>query len=125
MQPAGNYRWVIVLLLFFATTINYIDRQVIGLLKDHLAADLDWSEQDYSQIVMAFTIAYATGLFIFGRVIDKIGSKLGYVVSIIVWSIAACGHGLVRTTFGFGVMRTVLGLGEAGNFPAAIKSVAE
>lgn len=124
-QKTGSYRWIVVVLLFLATTINYIDRQVIGLLKDHLAADMNWTEQDYSHIVTAFTIAYAAGLFFFGRIIDHIGSKLGYIVSIIIWSVAACGHALVRTTFGFGVMRSALGLGEAGNFPAAIKSVAE
>jgi MFS transporter, ACS family, hexuronate transporter len=121
----GNYRWVIVALLFFATTINYLDRQVIGLLKDYLAADLNWSERDYSNIVMAFSAAYAVGLLLFGRFIDTIGTKLGYTVSIIVWSIAAMGHALARTTLGFGVARTALGLGEAGNFPAAIKGVAE
>lgn len=121
----GNYRWMIVTLLFFATTINYLDRQVIGLLKDYLAADLNWSERDYSNVVMAFSAAYALGLLLFGRFIDTIGTKLGYAVSIIIWSLAAMGHALARTTLGFGIARTVLGLGEAGNFPAAIKSVAE
>jgi ACS family hexuronate transporter-like MFS transporter len=125
VKTIGNYRWVIVTLLFFATTINYLDRQVIGLLKDYLAADLHWTEKDYSTIVMAFSAAYATGLLIFGRVIDTIGTKLGYAVSIIIWSIAAMAHALAKTTLGFGVARTALGLGEAGNFPAAIKGVAE
>ena len=124
-KPVGNYRWIIVALLFFATTINYLDRQVIGLLKDYLAADMNWSEKDYSTIVMAFSGAYALGLLLFGRFIDKIGTKLGYALSIIIWSLAAMGHALARTTLGFGVARTGLGLGEAGNFPAAIKSVAE
>jgi ACS family hexuronate transporter-like MFS transporter len=123
--PVGNYRWVVVTLLFFATTINYLDRQVIGLLKDYLALDLNWSERDYSNIVMAFSAAYAVGLLLFGRFIDKIGTKLGYAFSIVVWSLAAMGHALARTTLGFGVARMVLGFGEAGNFPAAIKSVAE
>lgn len=125
MQRIGKYRWTIVTLLFFATTINYLDRQVIGLLKDYLAADLKWSEKDYSNIVMAFSAAYAVGLLVFGRFIDKVGTKLGYTISIIVWSIAAIAHAFVRTTLGFGVARTALGLGEAGNFPAAIKGVAE
>ncbi len=124
-KPLGNYRWVVVALLFFATTINYLDRQVIGLLKDYLAADMDWTEKDYSRIVMAFSAAYAVGLLLFGRFIDKIGTKLGYAVSIVVWSVAAMGHALARTTLGFGIARTALGLGEAGNFPAAIKAVAE
>jgi MFS transporter, ACS family, hexuronate transporter len=125
MQSSGKFRWIIVVLLFFATTINYLDRQVIGLLKDYLAADLNWSEQDYSRVVMAFTTAYALGLFLFGRLIDRIGTKSGFGISIVIWSLAAIGHGLVKSTLGFGVMRTLLGLGEAGNFPAAIKAVAE
>ncbi|HLK27221.1 MAG TPA: MFS transporter [Puia sp.] len=125
MQANRKCRWVVVTLLFFATTINYLDRQVIGLLKDNLAKDFNWSEKDYSNIVMAFSAAYAIGLLGFGRVIDKIGSRLGYAVSIIIWSIAAMLHALAKSTFGFGVARTALGLGEAGNFPAAIKAIAE
>jgi ACS family hexuronate transporter-like MFS transporter len=124
-QAAGKYRWVVVALLFFATTINYLDRQVIGLLKDDLARSFNWSEKDYSNIVMAFSAAYALGLLLFGRLIDRIGTKLGYTVSIIIWSLAAMAHALAKSTMGFGVARTALGLGEAGNFPAAIKSVAE
>src|SRR5450432_3205314 len=124
-QPMGNYRWVVVSLLFFATTINYLDRQVIGLLKDNLAKDFNWSEKDYSRIVMAFASAYAIALVLFGRLIDKIGTRLGYAISIIIWSIAAMFHALATSTFGFGIARTALGLGEAGNFPAAIKAIAE
>jgi ACS family hexuronate transporter-like MFS transporter len=107
MQAIGKYRWVVVILLFFATTINYLDRQVIGLLKDDLSKQFDWSEKDY------------------GRLIDRIGTKAGYTISVIVWSLAAMAHGLVKSTFGFGMARSALGLGEAGNFPAAIKTVAE
>ncbi len=125
MNPKGNYRWVIVTLLFFATTINYLDRQVIGLLKDSLAKDFNWSEKDYSNIVMAFSAAYAIGVLGFGRLIDRIGTKLGYSVSIVVWSFAAMAHAFAKSTFGFGVARIALGLGEAGNFPAAIKTIAE
>ncbi len=124
-QTIGNYRWVIVILLFFATTINYLDRQVIGLLKDDLAKQFNWSEKDYSNIVMAFSAAYALGLLFFGRLIDRIGTKLGYTLSIVIWSLAAMAHGLAKSTLGFGIARTSLGFGEAGNFPAAIKSVAE
>lgn len=120
-----NYRWRICALLFFASTINYIDRQVIGLLKPVLEQDLGWSETDYGNIVMVFSAAYAFGLLCFGRIIDKIGSKLGYTISVVVWSIAAMAHALAKSTFGFGVARAALGLGESGNFPAAIKSVAE
>ena len=125
MPQVGKYRWVIVILLFFATTINYLDRQVIGLLKDTLAAQFSWTEKDYSAVVMAFSAAYALGLLLFGRLIDRIGTKLGYTISVIIWSIAAMGHALARSTLGFGIARTALGLGEAGNFPAAIKTIAE
>ena len=125
MQSKSNYRWAIVSLLFFATTINYLDRQVIGLLKDDLAKQFNWSEKDYGNIVMAFTGAYAAGLLFFGYFVDKIGTKLGYVISIIVWSVAAMLHAVAGTTFGFGSARAALGIGEAGNFPVAIKTVAE
>ncbi len=124
-QPMGKYRWVVVTLLFFATTINYMDRQVIGLLKDSLAKDFNWSEKDYSRIVMAFSTAYAIALLIFGSLIDRIGTRLGYAVSIIIWSIAAMFHALASSTLGFTFARTALGLGEGGNFPAAVKAVAE
>lgn len=121
----GNYRWVVVALLFFATTINYLDRQVIGLLKPTLEQEFNWTELDYSHIVMAFSAAYALGLLVFGKLIDKIGTKLGYSISIVIWSVAAISHALAKSTFGFGVARAALGVGEAGNFPAAIKAIAE
>ncbi len=123
--PVGRYRWVVVALLFFATTINYLDRQVIGLLKPTLEKEFNWTETDYSNIVIAFAASYALGLLVFGRIIDRIGTKLGYTISLIVWSIAAMLHAVAKSTFGFGVMRSLLGLGESGNFPAAIKAVAE
>jgi ACS family hexuronate transporter-like MFS transporter len=118
-------RYGILALLFFGTTINYIDRQVIGLLKPTLEKEFNWTETDYSNIVMAFSAAYAIGLLGFGRWIDKIGTKLGYSVSVFFWSIAAVAHAFAKNTFGFGLARVGLGLAEAGNFPAAIKSVAE
>ncbi|HEX4850196.1 MAG TPA: MFS transporter, partial [Puia sp.] len=121
----STYRWIVVALLFFATTINYIDRQVIGLLKDYLAHDFGWSETDYSNIVMAFTAAYAAGLLFVGRSIDWTGTKLGYSICVVIWSIAAMGHAIVKTTLGFSIARSVLGLGESGNFPAGIRAVAE
>jgi ACS family hexuronate transporter-like MFS transporter len=120
-----NYRWAVVALLFFATTINYLDRQVIGLLKPTLEKQFAWTETDYGHIVMAFQTAYALGLLAFGGFIDKLGTKLGYVVSLIVWSLAAMMHAVVKTTFSFGAVRAALGFGESGNFPAAIKVVAE
>ena len=121
----GNYRWVICALLFFATTINYIDRQILGLLKPTLEAEFSWTESDYANIVMVFAGCYALGYLVFGNFIDRIGSKMGYSISIIIWSIAAILHAFVKTTFGFGVVRAILGLGEAGNFPAAVKATAE
>lgn len=121
----GNYRWIVCGLLFLATTINYIDRQVIGLLKPTLEVEFNWTESDYANIVMAFAACYALGYVIFGKIIDKIGSKLGYAISIVVWSVAAMLHAAVKSTLGFGIVRGFLGLAEAGNFPAAVKAVAE
>ena len=124
-KAGGNVRWVICALLFFATTINYIDRQVIGILKPTLQGELGWSEVDYGMIVFWFQAAYAIGLLACGPIIDKIGSKMGYAAAITLWSLAALCHALVRTPGGFSIARFALGLGEAANFPAAIKSVAE
>ncbi|WP_295116663.1 MFS transporter [uncultured Chitinophaga sp.] len=121
----SKYRWNVVTLLFFATTINYIDRQVVGLLKDDLAVAFNWTETDYGNLVTAFSAAYAVGLLAFGRIVDKLGSKLGYTISITIWSIAAMANAAAKTTFGFGVARVALGFGEGGNFPSAIKAVAE
>ncbi|HEX8425525.1 MFS transporter [Hymenobacter sp.] len=125
VSPVGKYRWTVVALLFFATSINYLDRQVIGLLKPTLETQFNWTEIDYARLQMAFQACYAIGLLIFGRVIDRIGTKRGYIYSIIAWSAAAIGHAFATTTIGFGVARAALGLGESGNFPAAIKTVAE
>jgi ACS family hexuronate transporter-like MFS transporter len=124
-NTTGNYRWAICSLLFFATTINYLDRQVLGLLKPVLEKEYNWSEQDYSYIVMAFTATYAIGLVVFGRIVDKIGAKTGYTISVTIWSIAAMCHALVTSTLGFGIARAALGIGESGNFPAAVKTVTE
>ncbi len=120
-----NYRWIIVALLFLATTINYIDRQIIGLLKPILEVEFKWSETDFAHIVMAFTAAYAIGLLVIGRLIDKIGTKLGYSVIISLWSIAGMLHALARSALQFGLARFALGIGESGNFPAGVKSIAE
>jgi ACS family hexuronate transporter-like MFS transporter len=111
--------------LFFATTINYLDRQVLGLLKPALSVQLNWSETEYSYIVMVFTACYALGLLLSGKIVDRFGVKIGYAACVVVWSIAACGHALVRSTLGFGAARALLGLAEAGSFPAAVKSVSE
>jgi len=120
-----KYRWIIVTLLFFATTINYIDRQIIGLLKPILEVEFNWTETDFAHIVMAFTTAYAAGLLLVGRIIDKIGTKLGYAVIITAWSIAGMFHALARNVLQFSLARIGLGLGESGNFPAGMKTVSE
>jgi len=124
-ERIGRYRWVICGLLFFATTVNYVDRQVLGLLAKDLKIEIGWTEVDYGNIVAAFNAAYAFGLLLAGRLMDRIGTRIGYSLAIIWWSLAAMAHALARTPFGFGVARAALGVGEAGNFPAAIKTVAE
>ncbi len=121
----GRYRWVICALLFFATTINYLDRAVIGLLKELLTEEFSWTENDYGNIVICFQVAYAVSLVFAGRVIDKLGTKIGYTLSLVIWSLAAVLHGLARGTGGFAAARALLGVGESGNFPAANKTVAE
>jgi ACS family hexuronate transporter-like MFS transporter len=125
IKPGGNYRWVIVALLFFATTVNYIDRQVLGILAPYLEKEIGWNELEYGYIVVAFQAAYALGLLLVGRLIDKLGTKLGYCLALVGWSLAAMGHALARTVMGFATARFALGFSEAGNFPAAIKTVAE
>lgn len=125
LMQIKNYRWIIVAMLFFATTINYLDRQIIGLLKPTLETEFDWSETDFAYIVMAFTAAYALGLVFFGWLIDKIGTKAGYSWSVIIWSLSGMFHALARSVAGFSLARIGLGIGEAGNFPAAMKAVAE
>jgi ACS family hexuronate transporter-like MFS transporter len=124
-QGFGGFRWTICALLFAATSINYMDRQVLGILAPTLEKEIGWSEIEYSNIVTAFQAAYAIGLVGFGRWVDVIGTRHGYAISIVAWSIAAMAHALVRGVVGFGVARFALGLGEAGNFPAAVKAVAE
>jgi ACS family hexuronate transporter-like MFS transporter len=121
----GKYRWTICALIFFATTINYLDRQVIGILKPLLESDLNIGEAEYGYIVTCFQLAYAFGMVIAGRLIDKFGSKIGYGVSVLLWSLAAMGHAFAKGGFGFGFWRALLGVSESGNFPAAIKAVAE
>src|SRR4051812_29647768 len=143
-QGAGNFRWVICALLFLAATINYIDRQVIGLLKPTLQQQFAWSEIDYADIIFAFQLAYAIGYLFAGRVIDKVGTKVGFTLSLLVWSAAGIAHAFATvfgpavatalsaigltysaSVAGFIAARFALGIGESGNFPAAIKTVAE
>jgi MFS transporter, ACS family, hexuronate transporter len=127
-EKIGKYRWTICSLVFFATTVNYLDRQVISLLKDDYLQGpgrILQNETDYANVVTAFQIAYAIGMLGAGLIIDKIGTKLGYALSLLVWSLSAIGHSFARNVFGFMVARSFLGISEAGNFPAAIKTIAE
>ena len=125
MTRAGNVRWTICAMLFVATSINYMDRQVISILKPTLEHSIGMTEIDYGYVVDAFQIAYATGLLLAGRFVDKVGTRIGYMVIMAVWSLSAMGHALANTVLEFGAARLCLGLGESGNFPAAIKTVAE
>ncbi len=125
-SPAVSpYRWVILALLFFATTINYIDRQILALLKPMLDNELHWTNAQYGMVNSAFQGAYAFGLLGFGWFIDRFGTKIGYAASIFAWSAAAAGHALVGSISGFYYARIALGVGEGGNFPAAIKTTAQ
>jgi ACS family hexuronate transporter-like MFS transporter len=121
----GSYRWRICALLFIANTINYMDRQVLSFLAPLLQTRIGWNEVQYGYIVVAFQFAYALGLLSVGGIIDAIGVRLGYALSIGLWSLASMSHALARSALSFGVSRFFLGLGESGNFPAAIKTVAE
>ena len=121
----GNVRWTICAMLFFATSINYMDRQVIALLKPTLEHTIGLTEINYGYIVDAFQAAYAIGLLVAGRLVDKIGTRIGYILIMGIWSLSAMGHALANTALEFGIARFCLGSGESGNFPAAIKTIAE
>ncbi|HEU4632319.1 MAG TPA: MFS transporter [Gemmatimonadaceae bacterium] len=125
VSPIGRYRWRIVALLFFATTLNYLDRQVIGILAPDLQRMFAWSDTDYAKIVAAFKIAYAIGLVSMGGILDRIGTRVGYAAGLTLWSLAGMAHAAVGTVFGFSAARFALGIAEAANFPAAVKTVAE
>src|SRR5438270_146849 len=124
-RTAGYFRWVICALLLFGTTKNYMDRQVIGVLKATLQHDLGWNEIDYGNLVFAFQTAYALGMVLVGRLIDRLGTRLGYAFAMVFWSLASMGHAIAGSLTGFMVARSALGFGESGVFPASSKSVAE
>lgn len=123
--PRSSYRWTICALLFLVTTINYMDRQVLSILAPTLQAELHWSESAYARVVYSFTFVYAFGFLIAGRWLDRVGVRRGFATAVVVWSLAAIGHALARTTAAFSAARAFLGLGESANFPGAIKSVGE
>jgi len=125
LSHIGKYRWVICTLLFLGTTVNYVDRQVIGLLKPILEQQFAWTETDYANIVFCFQLAYAIGLLLVGGILDRVGVRLGYTLAIVLWSVAAVLHGFMRSVTGFCAARFGLGLAESANFPAAIKAVGE
>jgi ACS family hexuronate transporter-like MFS transporter len=120
-----SYRWTICALLFAVTTINYMDRQVLSILAPTLQRELSWSESQYARVVYSFTLVYAFGFLIVGRWLDRVGVRRGFATAVVVWSLAAIGHALARTTAAFSAARALLGLGESANFPGAIKSVGE
>ena len=125
LAPVGRYRWRICGLLFFVTTLIYLDRQVLGVLAPELQRVIGWNELQYGNIVTAFQTAYALGLLVAGRFIDRAGTRIGYAVAIGLWTFATAGQSLTRTVLAFAAARFVLGLAESPNFPAAIKTVAE
>ncbi len=121
----GRYRWMVVGLLFAATAINYVDRQMIAVLKPDLAIELKWTEKDYSDIVFYFQLAYAIGYLGFGKIVDAIGARFGYAIAVVIWTIAHVAHGGVHSVTQFAMARFGLGIGESGNFPAGVKAVAD
>jgi len=121
----GHFRWVICALLLFGTTKNYMDRQVLGVLKDTLQHDLGWNEIDYGNLVFAFQAAYAVGLLVVGRLMDRLGTRLGYALAMVFWSAASMAHAVAGSLTGFLAARSALGFGESGIFPASIKTTAE
>lgn len=121
----GRYRWVICGLLFAATAINYVDRQMIAVLKPDLSKELGWTETNYADIVFYFQLAYAIGYLGFGKIVDAIGARFGYAIAVVIWTIAHVAHGGVHSVMQFTLARFGLGIGESGNFPAGVKSVAD
>ncbi|WP_422059218.1 MFS transporter [Sphingopyxis sp.] len=122
---AGRYRWLIIALLFAATTVNYIDRTMLGLLAPVLGDEMRWSENDYGNIVTAFQAAYALGFLFMGWLIDRFGPKIGYAVAITIWTIGHVAHGFAGSVASFMVARSILGVGEAGHFPSVVRAASE
>lgn len=121
----GTYRWTVCALLFLATTINYVDRQILSLVKPILDVELGWTNEEFGIVNAVFQGAYGFGLLFFGWFVDRYGAKVGYAVSIVAWSLAAMGHSVVSTVTGFMIARASLGVSEGGNFPSAIKATAQ
>jgi MFS transporter, ACS family, hexuronate transporter len=124
-ERTGRYRWSIIALLFFATTVNYIDRTMLGLLAPTLEKELSWNEDDYGNIVTAFQAAYALGFLFMGWLIDRFGPKIGYSIAICIWTVGHVAHGFGGSVASFMAARAVLGVGEAGHFPSVVRSSSE
>lgn len=122
VESKGRVRWFMLALVFFATTINYIDRAALGIMQPLLSKAMSWNAQDYADINFWFQVGYACGYLLQGRLIDKVGVKRGFAIAVLVWSVAAAGHGLVSSAAGFMLCRFILGLAEAGNYPACVKT---
>src|SRR5205809_769299 len=118
-------RWVICALLFTAVVINYVDRQMLGVLKPFIGKDLKWSENDYADIVFYFQAAYSVSYLLFGAFVDRIGAKIGYAIAFGIWQLAHIAHAGASSLTSFFAVRMVLGVGEGGNFPAGIKAITE
>jgi ACS family hexuronate transporter-like MFS transporter len=125
LKPVGRRRWVVVALLFAATAINYVDRQMIGVLKPTLSSEFSWTETDYANIVFWFQLAYAIGYLAFGKIVDAIGARMGYLAAVVIWTISHMAHGLATGVASFAAARFGLGIGESGNFPAGIRAVTD
>lgn len=124
-RAAGHVRWVICAMLLYATSKNYVDRQVLGILAPELQLKFGWTEVQYGYMISAFQVAYSIGMIAAGRLIDRVGTRIGYALMMLVWSLASAAHALASAALGFGICRFLLGLGEGGNFPAALKTTAE
>jgi MFS transporter, ACS family, hexuronate transporter len=124
-QPVRHLRWYIGCLLFLVTIINYVDRQVFSILAPDLQRTIGWSELEYGRMVIAFQLSYGVGMIVVGRVLDRVGTRVGLALAVMAWSIVSALHALARTPFGFGMARFAMGITESANFPAAVKVVAE
>jgi ACS family hexuronate transporter-like MFS transporter len=124
-EKKSNFRWVIVALLFYSTTIVYFDRVILGILAPYISSEIGWSEQEYGYVVFAFQLSYAVGPLFIGMLIDRLGTRLGFSLAVIFWSLASLSHSFAHSWMGFALARLGLGIGQSANFPASIKTVAE
>ncbi|MGV3722836.1 MAG: MFS transporter, partial [Actinomycetota bacterium] len=124
-KPAGRLRWIICGMLFLATVLNYLDRYSLGYLAPNLQVQFNWTPEEYGWVLFAFQATYAFCNLPWGALTDRIGLRVGFAAAVVLWSLASMGHAFARSIFGFGVWRALLGIGEAANFPASVKTIAE